>query len=51
MYLPFNIVLPSIRGNSEKIFQQVDHLDNDRTVIVLDPPRKGCDPFFLQQLL
>jgi len=37
-------------GASEQIFSKVDHLPSGDTVIILDPPRKGCDASFLQQL-
>ncbi|KAJ6258959.1 tRNA (uracil(54)-C(5))-methyltransferase [Drechslerella dactyloides] len=39
-----------ITGNAEAIFADVD-FPPDRTSIVIDPPRKGCDELFLQQLL
>ena len=39
-------------GSSEKIFgsAQVQALPRDKTVIIVDPPRKGCDHVFLDQL-
>ena len=37
-------------GLSEAIFDKVQHLNEEETVVVLDPPRKGCDMSFLQQL-
>jgi 23S rRNA (uracil1939-C5)-methyltransferase/tRNA (uracil-5-)-methyltransferase len=37
-------------GGAEAIFEQVTHLDRDKTCILLDPPRKGCDDLFLGQL-
>ena len=37
-------------GKSEAIFKEVEHLDRDKTVIIIDPPRKGCDELFLTQL-
>lgn len=37
-------------GVSEAIFEKVSYLPNNETVIILDPPRKGCDEVFLQQL-
>ena len=37
-------------GSAEAIFEQVSHLDRDKTCILLDPPRKGCDDVFLGQL-
>jgi tRNA (uracil-5-)-methyltransferase len=37
-------------GASEQIFSKVKHLRRNETVIVVDPPRKGCDAAFLEQL-
>ena len=37
-------------GAAEAIFENVSHLDRDKTCILLDPPRKGCDSVFLDQL-
>eukprot|EP00605_Chrysophyceae_sp_TOSAG23-4_P000791 GSChrysophyteH1.ASY1.ANO1.880.1 assembled CDS len=37
-------------GSSERIFETVQHLDEDRTVVLIDPPRKGCSDGFLEQL-
>lgn len=37
-------------GQSEAIFSNVQHLDRDKTVMIIDPPRKGCDQQFLDQL-
>ncbi|KAK6335411.1 tRNA(m5U54)methyltransferase [Orbilia brochopaga] len=37
-------------GNAEEIFADVD-FPPDQTSVVIDPPRKGCDELFLQQLL
>lgn len=37
-------------GSSEAIFSKVKHLDREQTVMILDPPRKGCDKVFLDQL-
>jgi 23S rRNA (uracil1939-C5)-methyltransferase/tRNA (uracil-5-)-methyltransferase len=39
-----------VAGSSEAIFLKVKHLERSKTVIVLDPPRKGCDSIFLSQL-
>ena len=39
-----------ICGVSERIFSKVAHFPRDDTVIIIDPPRKGCDDVFLQQL-
>ena len=39
-----------ICGVSERIFSKVSHFPRDNTVIIIDPPRKGCDEPFLRQL-
>ncbi|KAI0435929.1 uracil-5--methyltransferase [Xylaria telfairii] len=39
-----------IAADAGQLFQNV-HYDADETVVVLDPPRKGCDADFLAQLL
>lgn len=38
-----------IAGKAEEIFKDID-LPNDQTSVILDPPRKGCDDVFLNQL-
>lgn len=38
-----------IHGKAEKIFGSID-TPSDRTSVILDPPRKGCDDVFLNQL-
>ena len=38
-------------GKSEQIFDVVKDFPADETVIVIDPPRKGCDEAFISQLL
>ncbi|QGN13875.1 tRNA (uracil-5-)-methyltransferase [Kluyveromyces marxianus] len=38
-----------IVGKAEKIFGSID-TPCDRTSVILDPPRKGCDDIFLKQL-
>lgn len=38
-----------IHGKAEKIFGEID-TPADRTSVILDPPRKGCDDVFLNQL-
>ncbi|CCE61378.1 hypothetical protein TPHA_0A02980 [Tetrapisispora phaffii CBS 4417] len=38
-----------IVGKAEKLFESID-VPNDRTSVILDPPRKGCDELFLKQL-
>lgn len=37
-------------GSSEAIFENIKHLPSQETVVILDPPRKGCDTLFLSQL-
>lgn len=39
-----------IAADANKLFEQVTY-PKDETVVVLDPPRKGCDMNFLTQLL
>lgn len=39
-----------IVGQAEKIFELVNH-DPSLTSVIIDPPRKGCDKLFLDQLL
>ncbi|GCE97475.1 tRNA(m5U54)methyltransferase [Zygosaccharomyces mellis] len=38
-----------IVGKAEKLFESID-TPNDRTSVILDPPRKGCDELFMKQL-
>ncbi|KAG0658259.1 tRNA(m5U54)methyltransferase [Monosporozyma unispora] len=38
-----------IVGKAEKLFECID-TPNDRTSVILDPPRKGCDEVFMKQL-
>ncbi|EDO18505.1 hypothetical protein Kpol_2001p6 [Vanderwaltozyma polyspora DSM 70294] len=38
-----------IVGKAEKLFESID-VPKDRTSVILDPPRKGCDELFLTQL-
>ncbi|KAJ9149943.1 tRNA (Uracil-5-)-methyltransferase [Pleurostoma richardsiae] len=40
-----------IAADAPELFKSVAHYDPDETVVVLDPPRKGCDASFLRQLL
>jgi 23S rRNA (uracil1939-C5)-methyltransferase/tRNA (uracil-5-)-methyltransferase len=40
-----------ICASSEAIFSKVQDLPRDNTIIILDPPRKGCDDDFLKQLI
>ena len=37
-------------ADASKLFEQVTYLP-EKTVVIIDPPRKGCDDPFLQQLL
>lgn len=37
-------------ADASKLFEQVTY-PHDKTVVIIDPPRKGCDNPFLQQLL
>lgn len=39
-----------VEGSAEAIFCQLQQLPAQQTVIVIDPPRKGCDQVFLDQL-
>lgn len=39
-----------ICGSAEAIFSNVADLEPAQTVVIIDPPRKGCDDVFLQQL-
>ena len=38
-----------IAGKAEKLFESIS-TPNDRTSVILDPPRKGCDEIFMKQL-
>ncbi|KAK1754612.1 S-adenosyl-L-methionine-dependent methyltransferase [Echria macrotheca] len=40
-----------IAADAPELFKSVAAYDPDETVVVLDPPRKGCDASFLAQLL
>lgn len=40
-----------IAADAPQLFRSVSAFDPDETVVVLDPPRKGCDASFLRQLL
>ncbi|KAL8978457.1 MAG: hypothetical protein Q9177_006400, partial [Variospora cf. flavescens] len=40
-----------VTGDSADIFAQAKHFPPDDSVVVIDPPRKGCDEGFLRQLL
>ncbi|ERS96611.1 hypothetical protein HMPREF1624_06820 [Sporothrix schenckii ATCC 58251] len=40
-----------LAADAAQLFQSVIEYDPDETVVVLDPPRKGCDGPFLRQLL
>jgi tRNA (uracil-5-)-methyltransferase len=39
-----------ITADASKLFEQVKY-PPERTAVIIDPPRKGCDDAFLQQLL
>lgn len=38
-------------GQAENIFDVVQDFPPEKTVVVIDPPRKGCDDKFIEQLL
>lgn len=38
-----------VQGKAEKLFDHID-FPRDKTGVILDPPRKGCDDIFLKQL-
>ncbi|KAF8870594.1 S-adenosyl-L-methionine-dependent methyltransferase [Gymnopilus junonius] len=40
-----------LSGEAQNIFAAVKDFPADKTVVVIDPPRKGCDDLFLKQLL
>ncbi|KAF9475342.1 S-adenosyl-L-methionine-dependent methyltransferase [Pholiota conissans] len=40
-----------LAGTASDIFATVQSFPQERTVVVIDPPRKGCDDRFLEQLL
>jgi len=40
-----------IAADAPELFKSVSIYDPDETVVVIDPPRKGCDNSFLTQLL
>ncbi len=45
IHVPVTFLIPAdLSGPSEQIFRHVQGLDNDRTVVILDPPRKGQHP-------
>ncbi|KAL6719483.1 tRNA(m5U54)methyltransferase [Lecanora helva] len=39
-----------MQADARKLFQEITY-PADKTVVIIDPPRKGCDEAFLQQLL
>ncbi|CAO1614330.1 unnamed protein product [Sympodiomycopsis kandeliae] len=39
-----------LAGNAEEIFGKIEY-ESDKTTVVIDPPRRGCDEPFLKQLL
>jgi len=40
-----------LAGDASDIFATVDHFPRERTAVIVDPPRKGCDTKFVEQLL
>jgi len=38
-------------GDAGEIFAAVSEFPKDNTAVLIDPPRKGCDEFFINQLL
>ena len=38
-----------LAGKAESLFGEI-HFDPEQTSMIIDPPRKGCDPCFLEQL-
>lgn len=40
-----------LEGKAEQIFAVVNGFPPERTVVIIDPPRKGCDEQFITQLL
>lgn len=40
-----------LSGDAADIFAKVQGFERDETVVIIDPPRKGCDERFLKQLI
>ena len=43
--------LSFLSGQAANIFDTVKDFPSDQTVVIIDPPRKGCDEMFLKQLV
>ena len=43
--------LSFLSGQAANIFDTVKDFPSDQTVVIIDPPRKGCDDVFLKQLI
>lgn len=39
-----------VAGKAERIFASIQRLPREKTVVIIDPPRSGCDQAFLEQL-
>lgn len=43
--------LTFLSGDAANIFSTVQHFPREKTVLIIDPPRKGCDEKFIEQLV